>query len=68
MKLVGRILIALLFSIAAFIGALYLASFLILPLGLNYHDGWTVFGAFLIALAASSGTFIISMRKTKSHA
>jgi hypothetical protein len=34
-------------------------------LDINYHDGWAISGAIFIALAAASGTFIVSMRKTK---
>jgi hypothetical protein len=66
-NLFGRILIALLFSIAAFFVVLFVSSGLIMMLNLNYHDGLTVGGAFFIALAVSISIFVFSMKKTRKE-
>jgi hypothetical protein len=54
-------------SIAAFVVVLLLSSWLIMTLNLNYHDGWTVGGAFFVALAVSGATFFFSMKKTRKE-
>jgi len=66
-KRTGRILLALLFSIVALVVVLFLSCALIGILNLNYHDEWTVGGAFVVALAASIATFIFSMKKTREE-
>jgi uncharacterized membrane protein len=64
MRRLGHITIALLCSLAAMIGGLYLGSLFLMLFDSNYHDGFSFVGGLVIGLVAAIVVFRAVMKRT----
>ena len=68
MKLVGRISLALLCSLAALAGAFYLGSLFLLLFDSNYHDGLSMVGGLIIGFVVAILVFKAVLKKLTARA